>query len=79
MTKAQIGSLVHAELVSPPTTVPDVIGFDRRTAETTIVEAGLVPRATSAGEWVTRQTPVGGTSAQRGTAVSFALMTGEPL
>ena len=78
-TKAQIGSLVHAELVSPPATVPDVIGFARRAAETTIIEAGLVPRATSAGEWVTRQSPVAGTSVERGTPVSFALMVGEPL
>ena len=78
-TRVQVGSLVHAELASPPARVPDVVGFSRTAAESAIAQAGLVVIATTRGDWVSGQEPGGGETVERGSAVELTLLAGQPL
>lgn len=78
------GTLTLAGAISaamPPgtTTVPDVRERRRDAAVAAVLAASLVPRTTGTDgpdAWVYRQTPAGGTTANRGSVVALLLRTG---
>ena len=58
--------------------VPDVLYDPIASAEAAIQNAGLVPKSTHTGSWVSSQSPLSGTVVARGSTVTMVLQPGSP-